>query len=75
MIYSDTNKQIRFIADPAADFVNAADLAIDAAPFFGNVRGKRFALIVKDGKLVKEISEPDNFGVDVSAAEKVLEQI
>lgn len=63
---------IRFIADPSADFVQAADLGIDASQFFGGVRGKRFAILVEDGKVTKEISEPDNFGVDVTSAEKVL---
>jgi 2-Cys peroxiredoxin 5 len=63
---------IRFIADPSADFAQAGELAIDATPFFGGIRGKRYAIIVENGRVVKEISEPDNFGVDVSSAEKVL---
>lgn len=66
---------VRFIADPSADFAKAADLAIDATPFFGGIRGKRFALIVDNGKVVKQLAEPDNFSVNVSAADKVLAEI
>ncbi|KAF2487269.1 AhpC/TSA family protein [Neohortaea acidophila] len=63
---------IRFLADPHAAFTNALDLAFDATAIFGQPRSKRYALTVKDGKIDGVHVEPDNTGVDVSAAEKVL---
>ncbi|ODQ62389.1 hypothetical protein WICANDRAFT_27451 [Wickerhamomyces anomalus NRRL Y-366-8] len=66
---------IRFIADPSADFSKATELSIDATPFFGGVRNKRFVLIVEDGKVKSETVEPDNFGLDVTKAEEILKQI
>ena len=64
--------QIRFIADAKGEFTEALDLLFDASKFFGNHRSKRYALLVEDGKVVKTFVEPDNTSVDVSDAEKVL---
>jgi 2-Cys peroxiredoxin 5 len=64
--------QIRFIADPSLSFTNALDLNFDGALVFGGDRSKRYALVVEDGKVTKAYVEPDNTGLDVSAAEKVL---
>ncbi|CCH43593.1 putative peroxiredoxin [Wickerhamomyces ciferrii] len=66
---------VRFIADPEAEFAKAADLSIDATPFFGNIRNKRFVLIVEDGKVKEQIVEPDNFGLDITKAEEILKKI
>jgi Peroxiredoxin len=64
--------QIRFIADAKGEFTEALDLLFDASKFFGNHRSKRYALLVEDGKVIKTFVEPDNTSVDVSDAEKVL---
>ncbi|KAI9820862.1 MAG: hypothetical protein M1832_003495 [Thelocarpon impressellum] len=67
-----SNSGIRYLADPSAKFTEALDLAFDASAIFGGPRSKRYALVVEGGK-VKEIHvEPDNTGVNVSTAEKVL---
>jgi len=64
---------IRFIADPSLKFTKALDLSFDgAAAVFGGERSKRYALVVEDGKVKEAYVEPDNTGLDVSAAEKVL---
>ncbi|KAI3406425.2 hypothetical protein KGF56_000906 [Candida oxycetoniae] len=65
---------IRFIADPTGAFTKDLDLLFDATKIFGNERSKRYALIVKDGKITQTFVEPDNTSVDVSDASKVLEQ-
>lgn len=44
--------QLRFIADPTAEFTKALELDFDATKIFGNVRSKRYALVVEDGKVV-----------------------
>ncbi|KAF2147257.1 uncharacterized protein K452DRAFT_240586 [Aplosporella prunicola CBS 121167] len=63
---------IRFIADPAGEFTNALDLSFDGRAIFGNLRSKRYALVVEDGKVKEAHVEPDNTGVNVSTADKVL---
>ncbi|GAD94822.1 AhpC/TSA family protein [Paecilomyces variotii No. 5] len=63
---------IRFLGDPTGKFTEALDLTFDSATIFGNTRGKRYALKVEDGKVKEAFVEPDNTGVNVSTAEKVL---
>lgn len=66
--------QVKFLADPSGEFTSSLDLLFDASKFFGNKRSKRYALLVEDGKVTKSFIEPDNTSVDVSAADKVLEE-
>ncbi|QSZ31425.1 hypothetical protein DSL72_000990 [Monilinia vaccinii-corymbosi] len=63
---------IRFLGDPTASFTSALDLAFDGTAIFGGPRSKRYALQIEDGKVKAIHVEPDNTGLDVSAAEKVL---
>ena len=56
--------QIRFLGDPHATFTNALDLAFDATAIFGQPRSKRYALVIKDGKVKEAHVEPDNTGVN-----------
>ncbi|EHY58567.1 Peroxisomal membrane associated protein 20 [Exophiala dermatitidis] len=63
---------IRFLADPAGEFTRAWDVEFDASKLLGNKRSKRYAVVTEDGKAVKVAVEPDNTGVTVSAADKVL---
>jgi 2-Cys peroxiredoxin 5 len=63
---------IRFLGDPTAKFTEALDLAFDGTAIFGGPRSKRYVLEVEDGKVKAMHVEPDNTGLDVSAAEKVL---
>ncbi|KAI1652523.1 AhpC/TSA family protein [Daldinia decipiens] len=63
---------IRFLADPAGEFTKALDLGFDAPAIFGGMRAKRYALVVEDGKVKSVHVEPDNTGIDVSMADKVL---
>lgn len=54
---------IRFLADPAGKFTEAWDVGFDASAILGNVRSKRYAVTVENGKVVKASVEPDNTGV------------
>ncbi|KAF2457668.1 Redoxin [Lineolata rhizophorae] len=63
---------IRFLADPALAFTDGLDLAFDGSGIFGGRRGKRYALVVEDGKVKEAHVEPDNTGMSVSTADKVL---
>lgn len=67
---------VRFIADASGEFSKKFDtLVAEAANFFGNPRTGRYAAIVEDGKVTKEFTEPDNFGLDVSSAENILKAL
>ncbi|KAF1985381.1 AhpC/TSA family protein [Aulographum hederae CBS 113979] len=63
---------VRFIADPSLAFTEALDLDFDGSAIFGGSRSKRYALLVEDGKVKEAFVEPDNTGLGVSTAEKVL---
>ncbi|KAK0517525.1 hypothetical protein JMJ35_000680 [Cladonia borealis] len=63
---------IRFLGDPSGQFTKDLDLTFESSAVFGNDRSKRYALVVEDGKVKSAHVEPDNTGVNESAAEKVL---
>ncbi|KAL2216184.1 thioredoxin peroxidase/alkyl hydroperoxide reductase [Thermoascus aurantiacus ATCC 26904] len=63
---------VRFLGDPTGRFTEALDLSFDSTSIFGNRRSKRYALKIEDGKVKEVFVEPDNTGVNVSAADKVL---
>jgi len=63
---------IRFLGDPTAKFTEALELTFDGSSIFGGPRSKRYALEIEDGKVKALHVEPDNTGLDVSTAEKVL---
>ncbi|KAL2865561.1 peroxiredoxin family protein [Aspergillus lucknowensis] len=68
----DGKSGIRFLGDPTGKFTEALDVSFDSAAIFGNQRSKRYALLIEDGKVKEAFVEPDNTGVNVSAAENVL---
>ncbi|KAF2204943.1 AhpC/TSA family protein [Delitschia confertaspora ATCC 74209] len=63
---------IRFLADPSAEFTKALDLSFDGKAIFGGDRSKRYTLVIEDGAVKEAHVEPDNTGLNVSAADKVL---
>lgn len=63
---------IRFLGDPTAKFTEALDLAFDGGAIFGGPRSKRYALKINRGVVHFMYVEPDNTGVNVSAAKNVL---
>ena len=60
----DPSGKVRFIADPGLAFTDKLDLSFDGAAIFGGPRGKRYALLVEDGKVKEAFVEPDNTGVN-----------
>lgn len=70
----DTNKTgtLRFVGDAAGEFTKAWDVLFDASALMGNERSKRYAVLTEDGKVTKVAVEPDNFGVNISSADKFL---
>jgi len=69
---ADKSSGIRFLADPAGNFTRALDVEFESAGMLGTNRSKRYALVVNDGKVADVQIEPDNIGLSVSGAEKVL---
>lgn len=63
---------IRFLADPAADLTKKLDLLFDAEAYFGNKRGKRYAIKTKDGKVTSVQVEEDPSKITVSGADNNL---
>ncbi|EDU41266.1 AhpC TSA family protein [Pyrenophora tritici-repentis] len=63
---------IRFLGDPSLSFTRALDLSFDGASIFGGDRSKRYALVIENGAVKAAHVEPDNTGLNVSAADKVL---
>jgi 2-Cys peroxiredoxin 5 len=59
-----TVPQIRFLADPTLAFTNALDLSFDGSAVFGGHRGKRYVLVIEDGKVKEAHVEPDNTGLN-----------
>jgi len=62
----------RFLGDPAAEFTKALELDFDGSAIFGGPRSKRYALVVRNGKVAAVNVEPDNTGTHESMADKVL---
>ena len=71
---SNVGDKVLMLADGNGDYARALGLEMDGSKFGMGMRGKRFALIVKDGVATTvDIEEPGQF--KVSAAEYVLGQL
>lgn len=69
---SQNADEILMLADGNATLTSALGLELDASGFGMGKRSQRFALIADDGVVTQLAVEPAG-GVDVSAAEKILE--
>ena len=67
-------ENILMLADGNGELTKALGLTMDASGFGMGTRSQRFAMIVDDG-VVSHIAVEPAGGVDVSAAEKILEQL
>ena len=63
--------KVRMVADGNGDFTRALGLEMDASGFGMGSRSKRYAMLVKDGKVTELLVEPAG-GLNVSSAESVL---
>jgi peroxiredoxin len=71
---ADVGENVTMLADGNGDFVKALGLTMDGSKFGMGLRGQRFSMLVKDGKVVElNIEEPGAF--KVSSAEFMLEQL
>ena len=67
-------EELLMLADGNGELTAAMGLEMDGSGFGLGQRSKRFALIAEDGVVSFLAVEPAG-GVDVSAAEKILEQL
>lgn len=72
---SANEKNIRYIADPAAKFVKSLGLDVDLSAANLGVRSKRFSMYVDNGnvKFLNVEDSPGNF--EKTSAETILEQL
>merc|ERR1712227_374251 len=73
--HHNANGKIRMLADMKAEFTKAVDLELDATPLLGNVRSKRYAMIVEDGVVKKLQVEPDGTGLTCSLSKSLLSSL
>jgi peroxiredoxin len=64
--------QIIMLSDGNGEFTKAVGLEMDGSGFGLGMRSQRYALIAEDG-VVKHLNVETDTGVDVSAADKILE--
>jgi 2-Cys peroxiredoxin 5 len=67
--------KIRMFADPSGSFTKAVDMELDLSAALGNVRSKRYSLVIEKGIVKKVNLEPDGSGLSCSLATEVLQQV
>ncbi|KAI9296548.1 Redoxin [Neoconidiobolus thromboides FSU 785] len=73
---NNTDKKITMFADVNAEAVKDMDLQFDLPDIvLGGIRSKRFAMILKNGKVDQLFVEPDNTGLSNTLAKHVLEKL
>ena len=53
------------LADTCGDLAKALDLQLDLAAVLGNMRCKRFSMLVEDGTVAKVNIEPDGKNINL----------
>ena len=64
--------KVRLLADTCGDLTKALCLELDLAAVLGNVRCKRFSMLVEDGTVTKLNVEPDGTGMTCSLAQNIV---
>ncbi len=68
---ANAGENVTMIADGSADFTKALGLEMDASKFGMGIRGQRFSMVVKDGKVTHlNVEDPGAFAV--SSAEHMM---
>lgn len=64
--------KIRCLADTCGDFTKAIDMQLDLTAVLGNIRSKRYVMVVKDGKVTGIQVENDSTKATCSRSSDVL---
>lgn len=67
--------KIRMLADTTGEFTKAINMELDLSAALGNIRSKRYSLLVENGVVTKVNVEPDGKGLTCSLAPEILKQI
>ncbi|XP_071757177.1 peroxiredoxin-5, mitochondrial [Centroberyx gerrardi] len=70
--------KVRMLADPTGAFAKAVDLLLDSdqiVQVLGNMRSKRYSMLVEDGVVKKINVEPDGTGLTCSLASNILSEL
>ncbi|EER17891.1 conserved hypothetical protein [Perkinsus marinus ATCC 50983] len=67
--------KIHMLADIKADTAKALGVDFDVTPVLGNVRCKRFAAVIRDGKIAAIEVEPDNVGASCTLAKDIYKYL
>ncbi|EDV28867.1 Peroxiredoxin-5, mitochondrial [Trichoplax sp. H2] len=67
--------KVVMLADPVAAFTKAIGMDLDATPILGNIRSKRYSMILSDGVLTNLNVEPDGTGLTCSLSNSILSQL
>ncbi|XP_022090563.1 peroxiredoxin-5, mitochondrial-like [Acanthaster planci] len=70
-----TEGKIRMLADTLGEFTKAVDMELDAKAFLGNIRSKRYALVVENGVVSQVQLEPDGTGLTCSLSNSLLSSL
>jgi len=63
--------KVRMLADTCGELTAALELQLDLAAVLGNVRCKRFSMLVEDGTITQLNVEPDGTGLSCSLASSI----
>jgi len=63
--------KVRMLADTCGELTKAMDLELDLAAVLGNIRSKRYSMVVEDGIVTKVNIEPDGTGLTCSLADNI----
>ncbi|XP_052097892.1 peroxiredoxin-5, mitochondrial-like [Mytilus californianus] len=55
--------KITMLADPKAEFTKAMNMDLDCTKLLGNVRSKRYCLVIEDGIIKSIMTEPNHTGL------------
>lgn len=67
--------KIRMLADSTAAYTKAIDLELDATHILGNIRCKRFSMLVQDSVVLALNVEPDGTGLTCSLSNALIDQL
>ncbi|GAB6022440.1 Peroxiredoxin-5, mitochondrial [Chamberlinius hualienensis] len=73
--HNKTDGKIRMLADIQADFTKALGLEFDLTSKLGNVRSKRYSMVVEDNVIKSLNVEPDGAGLTCSLATELFKNI
>src|SRR5690606_15985578 len=72
---SQNAEHLLLLADGSAEFTKALGLELDMTAGGLGVRSKRYSMIVDNGVVTQLNVEPSGAGIEVSTADKILEQL